>query len=74
MWETTTPDGMSLTIRYEGDGWLATYLQRRVGASTAEEAIRGALGVGSPADDATLEKWIAEHVSALEAEQEQDQA
>jgi len=68
MWQTYTPDGMIVTIRREADGWLATYLQRRVEALTAEEAIRGALGVGSPADDAKLEEWIAEHVAALEAE------
>ena len=72
MWQTYTPDGMIVTIRREGDGWLATYLQRRIEAATAEEAIRGALGVGSPADDAKLEEWIAEHVAALEAESAQE--
>ena len=71
MWQTYTPDGLILTIRHEGDGWLATYLQRRVEAQTPEEAIRAALGVGSPADDAKLEVWIAEHVAALEAESDQ---
>ena len=68
MWQTYTPDGMIVTIRRDGDGWLATYLQRRIEASTPEEALRRALGVGSPADDAKLEEWIAEHVAALEAE------
>ena len=68
MWETYTPDGMILTIRQEGDAWLATYLQRRVEEPSVEAAIRGALGVGSPADDAKLEAWIGEAVEALEAE------
>ena len=72
MWQTYTPDGMILTIRHDGEAWLATYLQRRIEASTPEEAIRGALGVGSLADDASLEEWIAEHVAALEAEQGQE--
>ena len=72
MWQTYTPDGMIVTIRRERDGWLATYLQRRIEASTPEEALRGALGIGSPADDAKLEEWIAEHVAALEAESAQE--
>jgi hypothetical protein len=72
MWQTYTPDGLILTIRREGEGWLATYLQQRVEAPTPGEAIRGALGVGSPADDAKLEEWIAEHVAALEAESDQE--
>ena len=72
MWQTYTPDGLILTIRREGDGWLATYLQQRVEAPTPGEAIRGALGVASPADDAKLEEWIAEHVAALEAESAQE--
>jgi hypothetical protein len=68
MWQTYTPDGMILTLRREADGWLATFLQRRVEATTAEEAIRGALGVESPSGDPKLEAWIAEHVAALEAD------
>jgi hypothetical protein len=68
MWQTYTPDGLILTIRQENDAWLATYLQRRVEAETPEEAIRGALGVESPADDEKLEEWIAEHLAALEAQ------
>ena len=72
MWQTYTPDGMILTIRQDGEGWLATYLQRRFEAPTPEEAIRGALGIGSPADDAKLEEWIAEHVAALAAEPDQE--
>ena len=70
MWQTYTPDGMILTLRREEDGWLATFLQRRVEAPTAEEAIRGALGVESPSGDPKLEEWIAEHVAALESEAE----
>jgi hypothetical protein len=72
MWQTYTPDGLILTIRREGDGWLATYLQQRVEAQTPGEAIRGALGVGTPAEDAKLEEWIAEHIAALEAESDQE--
>ena len=68
MWQTYTPDGMILTLRREADGWLATFLQRRVEATTAEEAIRGALGVERPSGDPKLEAWIAEHVAALEAD------
>jgi hypothetical protein len=72
MWQTYTPDGMILTLRNDAGGWLATYLHRRVEAPTPEEAIRGALGVGSPAEDAKLEEWIAEHLAALEAESSQE--
>jgi hypothetical protein len=70
MWQTYTPDGMILTLRRNDDGWLATCLTRRVEAATAEEAIRGALGVEKPSGEAKLEEWIAEHVAALEAEAE----
>ena len=72
MWQTYTPDGMILTIRREGDGWQASYLQRRVEAATPEQTIREALGVGRPADDAELEEWTAEHVAALEGEAAQE--
>ncbi len=68
MWQTYTPDGMILTLRREENGWLATFLQRRVEAPTPEEAIRGALGVESPSGDPKLEEWIAEHVAALAAD------
>jgi hypothetical protein len=68
MWQTYTPDGMILTLRREENGWLATFLQRRVEALTPEEAIRGALGVESPSGDLKLEEWIAEHVAALAAD------
>jgi hypothetical protein len=68
VWQTYTPDGLILTIRREADGWLVTYLQRRVEAATPEEAIRGALGVQTPSEDVKLERWIAEHVAALEEE------
>jgi len=68
MWQTYTPDGMILTVRREADGWLVTYLHHRVTASTAEEAIRKALGVEAPSGDGKLEQWIAEHVAALEEE------
>ena len=68
MWQTYTPEGLFLTIRRQDEGWLATCLQRRVEAATAEEAIRGALGVESPSGDPKVEEWIAEHVAALEAE------
>jgi len=68
MWQTYTPDGLVLTIRRQGDGWLATCTQLRVEAATPEEAIRGALAVGNPSGDAKLEEWIAEHVAALEQE------
>lgn len=73
MWQTFTPDGMILTLRRNDGGWLATYLTRRVEAGTAEEAIRGALGVENPSGEAKLEEWIAEHVAALEAEAESDE-
>jgi len=68
MWQTYTPDGLTLTLRRGAEGWLATYLERRVEGASPEEAIRGALGVESPAGDAELESWIAKHVAALDAE------
>jgi hypothetical protein len=68
MWQTYTPDGIFLTIRHDEGTWLATYMDRRVEAATADEAIRGALRVETPAADPTLEEWIVEHVEALEAE------
>jgi hypothetical protein len=68
MWQTYTLDGSVLALRYEDDLWVATCLAQRVEAATAEEAIRGVLGVEKPSGDEALERWIADHVTALEAE------
>jgi pyruvoyl-dependent arginine decarboxylase (PvlArgDC) len=67
MWDTYTPDGRLLVLRKTDEGWLATCLSNRAEAPTADEAIRGAVGAGTPADDPELEAWIAEHVAALES-------
>ena len=67
MWDTYTPDGRLLVLRRDDKGWLATCLSNRVEAATAEEAIRGAIGVENPSGDEELEAWIKEHVAALES-------
>ena len=67
MWDTYTPDGRLLVLRRAEDGWIATCLSRRAEGATAEEAIRGAIGVESPSGDAELEEWIRAHVAALES-------
>lgn len=67
MWDTYTPDGRLLVLRRAEDGWIATCLSSRAEAPTAEEAIRGAVGVENPSGDVELEAWIKEHVAALEA-------
>jgi hypothetical protein len=67
MWDTYTPDGRLLVLRRADDGWIATCLSRRGEAPTAEEAIREALGVESPSENAELEAWIKEHAAALES-------
>ena len=66
MWDTYTPDGRLLVLRRTDDGWIATCVTNRAEAPTAEEAIRGAIGVESPSGDEELESWIQEHVAALE--------
>jgi hypothetical protein len=67
MWDTNTPDGRLLVLRRTGNGWLATCLSNRVEAATADEAIRGAIGAGSPAEDPELEAWIAAHAADLDS-------
>ena len=69
MWKTYAPDGRSLLIRRNEDGWVATCGATRVEAPTAAEAIRGALGTGAAAlggEGGSLEAWIAEHAAQLE--------
>jgi hypothetical protein len=66
MWQTYTPDGATLMLRRMDSRWVADYLGRRTEAATADEAIRGVLQVGKPAEDAALERWISEHASELD--------
>jgi hypothetical protein len=56
-----------MMLRRLGGRWIADYLGRRTEAATADEAIRGVLQVGRPAEDAALERWIAEHAAELDA-------
>ena len=67
MWQTYTPDGRLLLLRRNVDGWHATCLARSAEATTAEEAIREAIGVGTPADDPELEQWVVDHVAELDS-------
>jgi hypothetical protein len=67
VWQTYTPDGSVLALRHQDDLWIATCLGLRVEATTAEDAIRGALRVEKPSGDAGLERWIADHVAELDA-------
>ena len=66
MWETYTPDGRLLVLRRTATGWLATCLATRAEAAGLEQAIRAAIGVGSPSGDEELESWLAAHVAELE--------
>jgi hypothetical protein len=68
MWQTYTPEGWLLVLRRNESGWNATCLSRSAQGQTAEEAIRGALGVESPSGNPQLETWIADHVAELDRE------